>query len=125
MKTQGNTSPGQGQDRGGRITQELRRIREACANSNSESENSDTSSDTASGSTAPIQQSLSRPPLVKQYYNRELKKWLPTSLGPDTARQVVLGEEEEEEEPVTWNRPGEHRTEGEGGGECEQWAKNP
>ena len=111
MKTQGNTCPDQGRDRGGRITQELRRIREACANLNSEPENRDTGSDEASGSTEPIQQSPSRPPLVKQYFNRELKKWLPTSLGPNIARKVVLGEEREEEEPVTWNRPGNHRIE--------------
>ena len=106
MRTQGNTSPNQGQDRGGRITQELRRIREACENSNSETEDSDTISDTASNNTEPTSQGLSRPPLVKQYYNREIKKWLPISLGPDIARQAVLGEEEGEDGQLVWSQPG-------------------
>ena len=87
-----------GQAEGDGLTQELRRIREACEQSDSDTSTggSDTTSDTVSVQTEPISSHVfDRPPLVKQYYNRELRKWLPISLGPSVARQTVLGEEGE------------------------------
>ena len=116
MKTQTKIDPELGQTEGGGLTQELRRIREACEHSDSDTGtgSSVSTSDTGSVQTEPIfSQVLDRPPLVKQYYNRELRKWLPISLGPSIARQAVLGEEGEGEDGKRdWHQPGGHSNEG-------------
>ena len=97
MKPQGNPTPIQGQSSGGRLGSKVSNKRETSIHTNSDSETEASGTDSDSSKISSDTHIPYRPPLVKQYYNRELKKWLPLSITPDIAKAAILGEKEGED----------------------------
>ena len=123
MRSQGSPGSLQGQIGGERLYLNAVNRREASAHLNSESNTEDNTSESSVVSSnddvmPSNTQVTPRPPLVKQYYNKELKKWLPISISPDTARRAVLGEEEGGD-GQGWHSSGEHNIEGDKGQKVE------
>ena len=111
MRSQGNPGSSQGQIGGEGANLDMVSKRETSAHSNSDSSTEDNTSESSVMSSNDNVQAMPHPPLVKQYYNKDLKKWLPISISPDTARRTVLGEGEGED-GQGWHSPGEHSIKG-------------